>query len=119
MEPLLTFMGVRLRGGFRIADIQISEEPLTDAIGRDAIAQTTISGQNFCLLIRPGLSEDELSVTLYHETLEAATVACDDCPAAVAEFNEGDFERVAHEAHQRFGAATPASLNRMLEEHGF
>jgi hypothetical protein len=37
----------------------------------------------------------------------------------VAEFNEGDFERVARRMHQQFGAATPASINRMLEEHGF
>ncbi|HEY6169743.1 MAG TPA: hypothetical protein VI454_17020 [Verrucomicrobiae bacterium] len=108
-----------MRGGFRCADVQISEEPLTDAIGREAIAQTTISGRDFCLLIRPGLSEAELSITLYHEVLEAATVACDDCPSAVAEFNEGDFERVARRMHQQFGAATPASINRMLEEHGF
>ena len=119
MEPLRTFIGVRLRGGFRIAEIEISEAPLTDAIGRDAIAQTTISGRDFCLLIRPGLSRAEMSVTLYHEVLEAATVACDDCPAAVAEFNEGDFDRVARQMHKRLGAATPLSLNRMLGEHGF
>lgn len=119
MEPLQSFVGARLRGGFRIADIQISEETLTDAIGREAIAQTTISGRDFCLLIQPGLSEAELSITLYHEVLEAATVACDDCPSAVAEFNEGDFERVARQMHERLGPATPASINRMLEEHGF
>lgn len=113
------FVGLRLRGGFRIADIEITEEPLVDAIGREAAAQTTIVGRDFRLLIRAGLSEAELSVTLYHEVLEAAAVACDDCPNALVDFNEGDFERVAGRMHRDSGPASPRALNRMLAHYGF
>jgi hypothetical protein len=58
-------------------------------------------------------------VTLYHEVLEAMTVACSDVPASVAEFNEGDFERSGYEAHETFGPASPERLNRMLQFYGF
>ena len=60
-----------------------------------------------------------MSITLYHEILEAATVAVDIPPAAVLDFNEGDFERAAREAHQRWGNAAPDNLNRLLQFHGF
>jgi len=63
------FRNVRLQGGFTIARIAITEEPLVDAIGREAIARTRVRGRNFDLLIRAGLSRRELSVTLYHEIL--------------------------------------------------
>ena len=112
-------VGLKLRGGFRIAAIEVSTEPLTDAIGRDAVAQTTISGRDFRILIRPGLDESEISLTLYHEVLEAAAVGADECPRQVIEFNEGDFERAAQAAHQRLGPASASNLNRMLEEYGF
>ena len=70
-------------------------------------------------MIRRDLGEAELSVTLYHEILEAVTVACDHPPASVLEFNEGDFEQAAKTAHARWGPASPHNLNRRLQFHGF
>ncbi len=43
-------------------------------MGREAIARTAIQGKSFTLLIRSELNARELSVTLYHEILEAASV---------------------------------------------
>ena len=119
MTDVTRLVGLKLRGGFRIEAIEVSVGPLTDAIGRDAVAQTTISGRDFRLLICPGLDEVELSVTLYHEVLEAAAVGADECPQQIVEFNEGDFERAAQAAHKRLGPANASNLNRMLEEYGF
>jgi hypothetical protein len=116
---LKRLVGVKLRRDFRISAIEVSAEPLTDAFGRAAVAQTTISGREFRILIQPGLDERELSVTLYHEVREAASVGTDECPSRVIEFNEADFERAAQSAHQRLGPANAANLNRMLEEYGF
>ena len=114
-----SFENVVLRGGFTIVRVEFTGEPLVDAIGREAIAQTQIVGRKLHLLIRSGLSDKELSVTLYHEILEAVTVACLDPPATVLEFNEGDFERAGYEAHEQLGAASPENLNRMLQSYGF
>jgi len=65
------------------------------------------------------LSEAELSITLYHEILEAAAVSVANPPATVVDFNEADFERTAREAHERWGNASPANLNLLLQFHGF
>ncbi|MDQ3625195.1 MAG: hypothetical protein M3463_22405 [Verrucomicrobiota bacterium] len=65
---------VRLHGGFVIVDLEFAKEPLVDAMGREAIARTAIQGKSFTLLIRSELNARELSVTLYHEILEAASV---------------------------------------------
>lgn len=70
-------------------------------------------------MFREGLDEEELSVSLYHEILEAATVAAENPPESVMEFNEGDFEQSARSAHARYGIASPRSLNEMLEKFGF
>lgn len=114
-----SFKNVRLRGGFVITDVQFTGAPMVDALEREAVAQTRIIGQKFHLLIRAGLSERELSISLYHEILEAATVASLHPPVSVMEFNEGDFERAAQTAHTEFGEATPETLNRMLQSYGF
>ena len=71
------------------------------------------------MLLRADLDERELSVSLYHEVLEAATVAAEDPPDAVMELNEGDFEQAAQAAHARYGIATPETLNQLLAEFGF
>jgi len=113
------FKNLRLHGGFLIKDIELTEVPIVDAIGREAIAQTSAIVREFRLLIRAGLSEEELSITLYHEILEAASVAVANPPHNVIEFNEADFERAAREAHERWGDASPASLNLLLQFHGF
>jgi hypothetical protein len=119
MRPLTDFTNLELVGGFRITHLEIDDEPLTDAMGRDALARTAIIGKRFELTIRSGLSEREWSVTLYHEILEAAAVASDDPPESVLEFNESHFEAAAYAAHESFGPVTPSSLNQMLQSYGF
>ena len=90
-----------------------------DAIGREAVAQTSAIAREFRLFIQAGLSEAELSITLYHEILEAASVVVVNPPVSVLDFNEGDFERAAREAHNRWGDAPPDNLNLLLQFHGF
>ena len=119
MIDLGLFQNVQLRGGFTIVRLEITSEPIVDAIGRVAIARTGIIGRNFHLLIRAGLSQRELSVTLYHEILEAATVAMEKPPVAVRELNEANFDRAAYQAHEQFGEVSPQNLDRMLQLYGF
>jgi hypothetical protein len=114
-----SFKNVHLHGGFFITEVEFTHEPMVDALEREAIAQTRIVGLKFRLLIRAGLSRKELSVTLYHEVLEAATVASLHPPDRVMDFKEGDFERAAHDAHDKFGDASPENLSRMLQSYGF
>lgn len=113
------FEQVRLRGGFTLAEVRLTAKPLLDPLDRAATAQTVIRGKRFHIFPRADLDERELSVSLYHEVLEAATVATDRPPDTVIEFNEGDFEQAAQAAHVRLGIATPETLNRMLAEFGF
>jgi hypothetical protein len=114
-----SFKNVRLYGGFVIVDLQFTATPMLDALEREAIAQTRITGREFRLLIQAGLSERELSVSLYHEVLEAATVGSWPPPDSVLEFNEGSFEQAAQAAREKWGDATPENLNRMLQSYGF
>jgi hypothetical protein len=114
-----SFKNVRLRGGFVITDIKFTDAPMVDALGREAVAQTRVVGRTFQLTIRAGLTDRELSISLYHEILEAATVGSWPPPDSVMEFNEGDFERAAQAAHAEWGTATPENLNRMLQFFGF
>jgi hypothetical protein len=113
------FRGLRLVGGFTVVGLDLVAEPLVDAMGRRAIATTQIVGRELRLTVFSGLDAKEWSVTLYHEVLEAITVASVRPPARVMEFNEGDFERAGYEAHERFGPASPENLNRMLQFHEF
>ena len=119
MIDLAALKGSRLRGGFVISEIEIADKPLVDALGRGALAKTVIVGASFAVLIQAGMDERELSVTLYHEILEAASVASSAPPASVLDFNEADFERTAYAMHDALGAASPENLNRMLQLHGF
>jgi hypothetical protein len=113
------FKNLQLHGGFVIRETKLTDAPIIDAIGREAVAQTSTIAKNFRLLIQAGLTDEELSITLYHEILEAASVAIDDPPASVIDFNEAGFERAAREAHGRWGNASPANLNLLLQFHGF
>ena len=116
---LSAFQNLPLRGDFTIVRLELTNEPIADAIGREARARTRIVGRGFDLLIRAGLSQLELSVTLYHEILEAAKAAIENPPAAVRELNEGDFDRAAYQAHEQFGEVSPENLDRMLQLYGF
>jgi hypothetical protein len=115
------FKNLRLHGGFVIKDIELTDAPIVDAIGREAVAQTSAVVLDFRLLISrsSSLSDEELSVTLYHEILEAASVATNNPPVGVIDFNEADFENAARAAHERWGDASPANLNLLLQFHGF
>jgi len=114
-----TLVGLRLRGGFLIAQIEFSDRPLRDALGRDAAAQTTIIGHRFFLRLRDNLAAQELSITLYHEILEAATVSVLHAPRKIVDFNEGDFEQAARRMHADWGEVSLQNLNLMLQLHGF
>jgi hypothetical protein len=119
MTGAAVFIDLRLRGGFIIAALEFTPEPMLDAIGREAVAQTRATGSDFQLLIRSGLSDEELSVTLYHEVLEAATVANQHPPDSVLDLNEAGFERAARQMHRELGCVSPENLNRMLQILGF
>lgn len=100
-------------------EVRLTAQPLLDPIERAATAQTVIRGHHFHIFLRADLNERELSVSLYHEVLEAATVASERPPGAVLEFNEGHFEQTARLAHDRLGLASPQTLNQLLAEFGF
>ncbi len=76
---------------------------MTDPLGREAVGQTRIVGLEFRLIIRSDLSEEELSVTFYHEILEAAVVASPCPPSGVMDFNEGSFEQAARACARAMG----------------
>jgi hypothetical protein len=115
MIDVANFRGIQLSGGFAIVEIECTLEPMQDPLGREAVAQTRIVGSEFHLLIRSGLCDEEMSVTLYHEVLEAATVASAHAPDSVMDLNEAGFERVARQMHRELGPASPENLNRMLQ----
>lgn len=116
---LTPFAHLELLGGFIILSVEVSEEPLVDAIGREALARTSIIGHEMEIILASGLSEKELSVTLYHEVLEAVAVASDHPPQSLIEFNEADFDAAAYAAQDQYGPASPLTLNLMLRSHGF
>jgi len=116
---LAPFQNLALRGGFLLVEVHLTAQPLLDPIERAATAQTVIRGSRFYIFLRADLDERELSISLYHEVLEAATVAAERPPTAVIELNEGDFEQAAQSAHERLGVASPQTLNQILAEFGF
>jgi hypothetical protein len=65
------------------------------------------------------MSDEELSVTLYHEILEGATVASSHPPETVCDLNEAGFEAAARRAHETWGEASMENLNRMLQFYRF
>jgi hypothetical protein len=109
-----SFLGFRMIGGFTIVRLDLIEGPLVDALGRRAVAKTQIIGREFRMTVLSRLDARESSVSLYHEILEAATVASARPPRSVVDFNEGGLEGAADDPHDRFGPVTPVNLNRML-----
>jgi hypothetical protein len=116
---LAPFQNLALRGEFVLAEVRLTAQPLLDPIERAATAQTVVRGTRFHIFLRADLDERELSVSLYHEVLEAATVAAELPPDAVLDLNEGHFEQAAQSAHERLGMASPRTLNQLLAEFGF
>ena len=119
MLDFTPFQNQPLLGGFLIAEVHLTAQPLLDPLERAATAQTIIRGTRFHIFLRADLDERELSISLYHEVLEVATVAAERPPETLIEFNEGHFEQAAQSAHARPGIASPQSLNQMLAEFGF
>lgn len=113
------FRNIPLLEGFVIAWVRFTDEGMEDAAGREAIATTAITETRIEIVICRGLDSRELSITLYHEILEAVTIASLAPPESVLEFVEADFERVAHEMHENLGDATPSKLIQMLRQFGF
>src|ERR1700678_610890 len=101
MIDLAQFRDLRIHGGLNITQIEFADS-LVDAFGRQVLAKTRITGRELYLEVTSGLSERELSVTIYHEVLEAMTVAVSNPPGSVMEFNEADFERAGYAAHEQF-----------------
>ena len=64
-------------------------------------------------------TSDELSVSIYHELLEALTVGVPSPPQAVCDLNEAGFEKAAKDAHRQRGLANPDNVLNFLHEFGF
>ena len=90
---------------------------LLDPIKWLLTAQPLIRGTQFHIFLRADLDERELSILLYHEVLAAATLAAAFPPEAVIEFNKGNFEEATQSAQERFGIASPRTLNQLFGEH--
>ncbi len=119
-ESLLqALVGRAIQGGFTITRVDLTGDTIVDAIGREAVAKTCITGRRIEILIRTPLSDEEFSITLYHEILEAMTVALEHPPSPVVMLNEAGFERAARQAYEEFGPASPENLDRMLQSFGF
>ncbi len=119
MLELDVFADLPLRGGLRLKEVRRASAPLVDAIGRPAVARTFIIGNVLEVELQRDLSDEETSVSLYHEVIEGATLAVLRPPAATIDLNEAGFETAARQAYSTFGLATPAALNAMLASFGF
>ena len=108
-----------LTTGHVISSLILTDEPMVNAVGYEAIGWTQTIGKQLSIRIKADLSDEELSVTLYHEVLEALTVAVWYPPASVTEFAENDFDQAAYAMHEKFGPVTPENLNLMLQFFGF
>ena len=119
MEAFDAYAGQFLRGGFFLKSVRSMEESMMDALDRPALARTTIVGMTLEVELNNTLSAEEVSITLYHEVLEAAAVAVLYPPIAVCELNEAGFELAARRMHADLGPASLGTLNQMLELFGF
>jgi hypothetical protein len=119
MINLSELRNLRLPGGFVLRNVEMNQGPMLDPIGRSALAKTQIVGSQLTVTLQSSLGEEETSVTLYHEILEAMLVACAEPSVILREFNEGDFERAAYECHNLLGSASGVNLVHMLHLYGF
>jgi hypothetical protein len=116
---LESFAYLQLPGGFILRGIEIEDAPMLDAIGRPALAKAVIEDQTISISLAAKQAPHEMSVSVYHELLEAMTVGHAHPPDAVSDSNEAGFEAAAIEAHRRHGLANPASVITFLHEYGF
>jgi len=115
---LSAFEGLELPGQFFLQGIHLTSADLVDPIGRPALAKSVIQGTTIAIFLTPQSKEEE-SISIYHEVLEALTVAFDSPPESVLEMNEADFEHAAWAAHQNFGFASPENVINFITAYGF
>lgn len=92
---------------------------MRDAVGRPDLARALIEGRTISIEIATAQAPEELSVSIYHELLEAMTVGVQSPPRAVWDLNEAGFEQVAQGAHRLHGLANSRSVIIFLSEFGF
>ncbi|HEU5115407.1 MAG TPA: hypothetical protein VFT74_01885 [Isosphaeraceae bacterium] len=71
------------------------------------------------ILIAPGQSAYEQSVSIYHEVLEATALQAKTPPAMVMDLSEEEFDLLAYMAQEQFGNATVENLDKLLEILGY
>ena len=116
---LNSFRDLLLPQGFRLLRIELVADPMLDAIGRPALAKATIENRTIAIQLAAGQTSEEMSVSIYHEVLEAMTIGVPFPPSAVRDFTEAAFEQAAKRAHRQHGLASKASVITFLYEHGF
>lgn len=113
------FSDLQLPQGFLLLGVEVAEAPMLDAIGRPALARAVIENGTISIYLTADQTPDEMSVSIYHEVLEAMTVGVFSPPAEVCDLNEAGFEQAAKDAHRRHGLANAASVLIFLREFGF
>ena len=116
---LESFKSLRLPGGFILLSIELEDAPMVDAIGRPALAKAVVEGNTVAIALSAAQVPAEMSVSFYHELLEALTVGLADPPASVCDLNEAGFEAAAREAYRCFGLARPSTVLNFLHDFGF
>ena len=116
---LAAFRGLQLPNGFTLLKIELVASPMSDAIGRPALAKAVIEGETISIDLLADQTSDQLSVSIYHELLEAMTVGVPSPPQSVCALNEAGFEKAAQDAHRRHGLANPHNVLNFLHEFGF
>ncbi len=119
MIDVSSFQGAPLRGGYHIVRLELTSELMIDPLNRPALARTQIIGHDLFITVRSDLTDEEISISIYHEVLEAMTLAVDDPPDQLQEFNEGAFEKAGKGSHDTLGFASPDRLNAMLQFYDF
>ena len=92
---------------------------MRDAIGRPALARAVIEGRSILIELVAAQTAEELSVSIYHELLEAMTVGVQSPPRAVWDLNEAGFEQAAQDAHRLHGLANSRNVLTFLSDFGF
>jgi hypothetical protein len=113
------FENLEFPSGHFIESIRLVEAKMLDPIGRPALAKSIIEGKRIRIEISDQLDSREIAVSIYHEVLEALTVAVDAPPQSVMELNEAGFEKEACEAYDVFGSPTPEIVLSWIKSKGF
>jgi hypothetical protein len=116
---LTAFDNLEFPSGHFIESIRLVEAKMLDPIGRPALAKSIIEGKRIRIEISDQLDSREVAVSIYHEVLEALTVAVDTPPQSVLELNEAGFEKEAHEAYAIYDSPTPERVLSWIKSKGF